>query len=299
MNRKLILTTVLGAVLLSGCATQSIQQGKDLSTSGIAYTDAVDSLLVVTTDQVIDFDSAELKKTRRGSNLRDMVSTKNEGLIGVLTELNKFRSQAKLLKTYFVNLQALADSPVKDDAGGAVKSLSDSISKLNKALDGENGKESLSDDQKTQIGALGGLVANTIHAAKVKRALKRDAEVIGTYLALQENQLANITDILKDRFQAENDLFLNEKVIAPYVDKSKPLPASWSDNRKQWVKSQFVNQQLKTAKEAAKQLRGVWSDILQGKSDINSLSVLISDVNEFVTTVQALEAANEAANESN
>ena len=50
--------------------------------------------------------------------------------------------------------------------------------------------------------------------------------------------------------------------------------------------------QLATANEAAKQLRSVWVDILQGKTDINSLSILISDVNEFVTAVQALEAAD-------
>ncbi|MCK4815533.1 hypothetical protein KA005_07170, partial [bacterium] len=92
---------------------------------------------------------------------------------------------------------------------------------------------------------------------------------------------------------AENDLFLNEKVIAPYVDKNQELGAEWANNRKQWFKTHFVSQQLVTAKEAAKQLRGVWADILQGKTDINSLSVLISEVNEFVTTVQALEAAGD------
>jgi len=293
MKKNMIIAFGLSVLLISGCATQSIQQGKDLSTSGIAYTEAVGKLLDVTTDRVIDFDTEELKKTRRGSDLRGMITNKNVAVADVLTEIGKFRAQTKLLKSYFLNLQALADSQVKDDAGGAVKSLSDSISKLNKALGGKDGKENLTEDQKAQIGALGGLVANTIHAAKIKRALTRDAEIIGAYLALQENQLGNITGILRDRFLAENDLFLNEKVIAPYVDKNQTLGTEWANNRKQWFKTQFVSQQLDTAKEAAKQLRGVWADILQGKTDINSLSVLISDVNEFVTTVQALEAAGE------
>ncbi len=281
----------LATILMSGCVTQSIQQGKDLSTSAIAYTEAVDKLLDATTDRVIDFDTEELKKTRRGSDLRGMITQKNLAVLDVLTEIGKFRAQTKLLKTYFLNLQALADSPVKDDVGGAVQSLSNSISKLNKALGGKDGKKNLTEAQKKQIGALGGLVANTIHAAKIKRALARDAEVIGMYLALQEDQIEKITGILRDRFLAENDLFLNEKVIAPYVDKGQALGTEWANDRKQWFKTQFVSQQLATAKEAAKQLRGVWADILQGKTDINSLSVLISDVNEFVTTVQALEAA--------
>jgi len=212
----------------------------------------------------------------------------------VLTEIAEFQAQTKLLETYFLNLQALADSPVKDDAGSAVEALSDSISKLNKTLGGKDGKENLTDEQKKQIGALGGLVAHTIHGAKVKRALKRDAEVIAVYLSLQETQMKIIAGILQDRFNAENDLFLEEKVIAPYVDTEQAIGADWAANRRQWFKTQFISQQLVTAQEAAKQLRGVWADILQGKTDINSLSVLISDINEFVTTVQALEAAGKS-----
>jgi hypothetical protein len=187
----------------------------------------------------------------------------------------------------------LADSPVKDDFGGAVKSLSDSISKLNMTIGGKDGAESLTEAQKNEIGALSGLVANSIHAAKIKNALERDAEVIGTYLLLQEKQLKTISEILKDRFQAENELFLNEKVIAPYVDRDKSIGLQWEADRTKWFKTHFVSQRLDTAQVAAEQLRGVWADILQGNTDINSLSILISDVNEFVVTVQALKDASE------
>lgn len=276
-------------LLGSGCATtQTIQQGKDLSTSGIAYADAVSALLDVTSDRVIDFDTAELIKSRRGPNPKKMIIQKNQAVADVVGEIRQFQAQTKLLKAYFQNLQALSDSPVKDDVGGAVQSLSDSISKLNEVL---TGKEKLFAEQ---IGALAGLVAKSIQAEKVKRALARDAEIIGTYLALQELQIKNISGILQDRFNAENDLFLNQSVIAPYADQSKPLPDKWAANRKQWFKTQFVSQQLNTAQEAAKHLRGVWVDILQGKNDINSLRSMISDVNEFVTTIQALEAASKA-----
>ena len=291
MTRKIFLVAGLSVALLSGCATQSIEQGKDLSASGIAYSDAVDKLLDVTADRLIDFDTEELKKTRRGSDPKGMITSKNKKVRIVLTKIEKFRAQTKLLKAYFLNLQALADSPVKDDVRGAVESLSDRISKLNKALDSNDEIQKLNEDQKTQIGALGGLVANAVHASKIRRALARDAEVIGIYLVLQENQLNVIFEILEDRFLAENDLFLEQKIIAPYVDTSQTLGAGWANNRKQWLRTQFINPQLETAKEAAKQLRVIWVDILEGKSDINSLSILISDVNEFVATVQALEAA--------
>ncbi|NHN77864.1 hypothetical protein HA520_11320 [Azotobacter chroococcum] len=293
MIQKLSISLLLSGSLISGCATQSIQQAKDLSTSGVAYADAMDKLLDVTVNRMIDFDAAELKKARRGSSLREMIAEKNYALLSVLDEFGRFRSQTKLLKTYFINLQALADSPIESDAGGALKALSDSIGKLNKTL-GEDDKESLTEDQKIQIGALAGLVAHNVQGAKVKHALERDAEIIGTYLALQENQIEGMSNILEDRFLAENDLFLNEKIIAPYVNKDTPLSESWEKDRKEWVKTQFVSQQFVMAREAAKQLRGVWSDILEGKADIGSISILISDVNEFVMTAQSLETASKA-----
>ncbi len=289
MGKKILIVFGLSILLVSGCATHTIKQSKDLSASGIAYTEAVDKLLNTAVDRVIDFDNEVLKKSRRGSNLRRKIAQKNQAITEVLAEIERFRAQTKLLKAYFLNLQALADSTVKDDAGGAVKSLSDSITKLNTALDGKGGNLSLTEEQKTQIGALGGLVAGTIHAAKIRKALKRDAKVIGIYLSLQENQLKNITEMLKSRFDLSNIQFLNEQVIAPYVDKSRPLDASWGKNRKQWLKTQFVSQQLDTANNAAKQLYGIWVDILQGKTDIYSLSILISDINEFVTIAKALE----------
>lgn len=294
MEMKRTLIYMSAVILLSGCATQTITQGKNLSSSGIAYTEAVDKLLDVTSDKVIDFDNEELRKTRRGSHLKQMILEKNEALAGLLEELERFRKQTKILQAYFLNLQALSDSPIKNDMGIAVQNLSDNISKLNKSLDKKDGKERLTEEQKAQIGSLAGLVANAIHAKKIKNALTRDAEIIGTFLALQENQLANISSILKDRFHAQHDLFLNEKVISPYVDKTKPLPKEWSENRKKWFKTRFLNQQLDTASIAAKQLRGIWADVLQGKTDIDSIALLISDINEFVTTLEGLKDTDNA-----
>lgn len=275
------------ALVLCGCVTQTIKEGKDLSTSGIAYADAVDSLLDVTTDTVVDFDNNELIKTRISSSPEKGLADKDAAMFDLLSEIAAFRARTRLLKAYFLNLQALADSPVKDDVGSAVKSLSDSISKVNASL---GGKESLSDEQKSQIGTLAGLVASSIQAEKIKRALSRDAEIIGTNLALQQRQLANITAILKDRYEADNRLFHAEHVVQPYVDIQHPLDASsWTDARKRWLKSAFANQQLETANTAATQLQSVWTEILQGKTDLGALDGLISDVNEFTSSMEAVK----------
>jgi hypothetical protein len=276
----------------TACApTQTIQQSRDLSTSGITYTEAVDSLVDSTVDRLIDFDSSVALKARRGQDkerLKMMLQTLNQDVTAIIHELEVFSGQNKLLRAYFVNLQALADSPVQEDFGGAVSELSGSISELNGSLLQDY---TLTPEQQTNIGKLAGLVGKSIQATKLKNAFKRDAEVIGTQLALQEQQLEVIQGILQDRFEAENDLFYREKVEMPYSDfEGEPnLGERWREDREQYIKSQFTHEQLKTAQIAAKQLRGIWTDIVQGSNDIGSLRILVSDVNEFVVAIENLK----------
>jgi hypothetical protein len=284
-------------LLCAACApTQTIEQSRDLSTSGLAYTNAVDLLVDSTVNRLIDFDSSVALKSRRGqgeAQLRMMLQTLNQDLTAIIEELEHFEDQNRLLKAYFLNLQALADSPVQQDFGGAVSELSGSISELNSTL---NQRFELTSDQQASIGALAGLVGKSIQAAKIKNALERDASIIGTQLALQEQQLEVIAGILQDRFAAENDLFYHEHVEAPYSDfgGQPELGDQWRDDREQFIRSQFTYEQLQTAQTAAKQLRGIWADILQGGNDIGSLKILISDVNEFVAAIEILQQSSDS-----
>jgi hypothetical protein len=282
---------VLALLLPAGCLTQSVRQAKDLSGSGIAYAEAVDQLLDIARDQVISFDNQELVRTRSGADPQEMLAARNTALLALLDELERCRDQARLLKIYFCHLQALANTPVRDDAGSAVRAASDSLSRLNAAL---RGRKLFSEEQQKYLGTLSGLVAQTTLAAQLRTAFTRDAEIIGTCLVLQEAQLEQIASLLQDRFMAANDLFLNEKVIAPYVNRDKALSRQWSADRTHWLKSRFTCRQLATARDAARQLRGVWADLLQDGADLRSVNALLADVHAFTGTVQALEAAREA-----
>ncbi len=278
---------------LYGCtAAQSVQDGKDLSASGISYSESISKLVDIGIDKVIDFNSEELKKSRFGSEseLEDRINQHNTKLGGDISELERFQKQTNILKAYFESLQSLSDLSIKSDAEGAINSLSSIIDKINK----ENGGESqLNDDQLKQIGVLGGLVAKSVHAEKIKKILTRDASVIGVSLALHENQLKNIVDILQDRFLGENELFLNESIIYPYIDTSKDLDKNWADNRKKWIKSKFVIEQLNVVNDAIKQLQGVWKDIVAGGSDIDSVGSVISDLNDFLDAISSLRSVDE------
>lgn len=279
--------------LAAACAapTQTIQESRDLSTSGLAYTETVDALVSATIDQEYEINTTMLIKARRGQpreRLQEMLEQNNEAVLGFVEALEEFRGQNRLLSAYFLNLQALADSPVSEEVGGAVAALSGSIAGFNQS---QGGSEGLSPEQQADIGRLAGLVAGSVQAGKLKSAFARDAEVIATQLALHEQQLGNIAEILSDRFGAENDLFYNEKVRDPFVDSEgfERLPGDWRDDRKHYLKSSFYHEQLLAAQMAARQLRGVWTDIVNGGNDIGSLRMLMADIDAFVEVAGSLK----------
>lgn len=146
-------------MLNTACApTQTIEQSRDLSTSGLAYTQAVEALVDSTVDRIIDFDTTSLIKSRRGQaedQLKMILTAQNQALSDLIKELETFKGQNKLLQSYFMNLQALADSPIKEDVGGSVSALSGSINELNKSLKGDL---DLTPQQQTEIGKLAGLL---------------------------------------------------------------------------------------------------------------------------------------------
>jgi hypothetical protein len=283
---------------LSGCAgpSQQIQQGKDLSTSGIQYADAVNGLLDVTIDRVIDFDSTEALKIRKRmfeERLKETIQERDSAVLALVKELNSMRRYTQQLKIYFLNLQSLANSSIQEETGSAVRELSESIEASNKKIK-EKATIKFSEDEKEGIAALSQSVAKGIHAAKINAALRRDAKVISEQLLLQEKLLDILTEMLADRFDIENDEFRNLKVIGPYTKKQLQLGEQWKKDRKSWLKSQFTFESLSKAKEASRQLRSAWEQILQGRNDPASITLLIQDINEFVLISNKINEANES-----
>jgi hypothetical protein len=295
-NRLLVLSCLI--LVLSGCVgpSQQIQQGKDLSTSGIQYANAVNGLLDVTIDRVIDFDSTEALKIRKRmleEMLKESIQERDSALLDLIKELNSMRRYTQQLKIYFLNLQSLANSPLQEETGSAVLELSESIEASNKKIK-EKATIKLSNKEKEGIAALSQSVAKGVHAAKINAALRRDAKVISEQLLLQEKLLDILTEMLVDRFNIENDEFRNLKVIGPYTKKQVKIGEQWKKDRKSWLKSQFTIESLNKAKEASRQLRSVWEQILQGRSDPASITLLLQDINEFVLIVNKINEANES-----
>ena len=300
MRASFVTVFVIG-LGLAGCAgpTQTVRQGAGLCAAGIQYTEALDALLEVTITSVIDYDSDELIRLRRyadPNDLRTFLDDRDKALIEQVKTLETFRGHSQRLRTYFTCLQSLAEAKIQDSAAAAVGDLSGSIAAANESLKTSNHLD-LTENERTQLSQLGGLIAKSVHAQAVQAALRRDAAVIAEQLMLHEKLMEKLRGILEDRYAGQMDTVWNQKVRKPYVSVAKPIGSEWKTDRVRWIRSSFCLGELTRAEEAVRQMRFVWMGILEGRQNVESLQSALNDIHDFTQTVQALhEASKEKEN---
>lgn len=286
---------------LTGCAgsTQTLRQGKNLCSAGIQYTDALDKLLDVTIETVIDYDSNELLRERKYADpnrLRMILDERNDALIGQVRTLETFRGHGRRLRAYFLCLQGLADARLQESAAAAVEDLSASITAANASIEKSN-RLDFSEEERAYLSKLGGLVAKEVHAEALRKALARDAAVVAEQLMLHEKLLGKLREILEDRYAGQMDVIRNQKIRRPYVNAAEPIGDEWKADRKEWIRSSFCLDELTQAVEAIRQMRFIWTGILQGEQNIESVQLALGDINDFTQAMCALyEAGKEKEN---
>ncbi|GEM_PF-3819363 len=278
-----------------GCAgpTQTIRQGQDFCRAGIQYTEALDKLLDVTITTAIDYDSDELLRQRKRTDpneLQPFLQERDKALAELVTTLETFRHHGRRLRAYFVSLQTLANAKLQESAEAAVGSLSGNIAAANENLR-ESNRLKLSEEEQVYLGQLGRLVAKHIQAGALRRALRRDAAIIGEQLVLHERLIKKLRDVLMDRSLDEVDTLWRQKVKKPYVDTTQTIGEPWKQDRALWIRSSFYQEELTKATEAIHHMRFVWMGILQQEQNVESLQLALGDIGDFTETVHALHEA--------
>lgn len=303
----LVLLSIGMSLILSGCTNSTLVKTTDLSSSSVAYTESVNELLDETIGHVIDVDSKELLRARNGKHRAKKLKERNQSLKVLIAEINEFRYQTTLMNNYFLHLQALADSTVKDDLGVNVGRISGRINYMNNRPKDANDEARISrlltEEDEGYISKIGSMLVGSFYAARIESALSRDAPIIGKQMLLQEKQLVHILDIFKDRLDAESRMHLTDKVVAPYVNpdigEMELDKETWVSNRRNWFELQQARSIFNDVKEAHKALRLAWEDILRGKKDIGAVDIMLADVNDFLSTIHALDQSRSKKNQFN
>jgi len=135
LRRRLVHIALIAlTTALVGCATQTLKQGHDLSAAGVAYADAIVALIDATPDPVIESDSVQLLRDRQNLPSEDhkkKLTEYDDKLLAELTQMGELKRNTLLVKAYFTQLQALADSTAATDSGAALKDLGGAINSAN------------------------------------------------------------------------------------------------------------------------------------------------------------------------
>lgn len=303
MRHTILAITIVG---LSGCSTVDLQRGKDLSSAGVAYSQATSALIDVAVNSMIDADSEAHVRTKlpqqvltrpeyTPEELGEKLKESDSGLISNTAQLLTLKASIGSIEAYFKGLQSLADNPQSDTTASAVSTLADRVNALNGALKKTEGgvvELVISESQKTALSGLAKLVADQIHAKKVGNALKRDAKIIGEAILLQEEILNFAEKVIAGDLNSKANRFYVDSVRVPF--EKQIINEKWVGDRRVYIKSIAtgqVSEAIKSAREASKQMGKIWEKILSGVYDVSEIRHQIQDIEAIVNALLALKQA--------
>lgn len=225
--------------LVAGCASTSrVESAKSLAETGKQYTVAMDALASSALERRLDRGVRDLNAAREEPATPDILTdalnqtTQNARVFA--EQVGLYRAQLQALGAYFDAPAALASANAKVPVQEAVKGAAGELNALGTALNATG--LSLTDAQQTAAGALAGLITEQAHAQVVVAALRRDAAMIGTQLALQKGALQLFVHVLGTESDSRLAEIEVKEVRAPYIANAgadaanKPqLPSGWAN----------------------------------------------------------------------
>jgi hypothetical protein len=288
--------TVVALALLSGCATQTLQQATTFAKAGSDYTDAVADFLdvyVVTRVDVNSRNALEIRTLKLGEKMNDELPKTLQDFdaraLTAVQETGRLRGNVRLLRAYFDSLNALATSNLPEEGGAALKSLGEAINDVNKVTGGDAAR--FTPEQISSIQKIGKLAVKAAVSAKLREALERDKEAVAWQLAWQETMLRALVAPVRQEYERELKQFRVVKLERPYADAAATLGAGWVDDRRKWVQSHFYVEAFAKAEKSAALMRSVWEDIVSGQNDAQSIRLILMDLREFTAVIRAYDEA--------
>ena len=292
----------VSALGVSGCASVAVQRAKDVSSAGVAYSQATAAVVDIAIDATVDASSQSrvLGKPRqsvtdpaerqaRQAELKEI----DQELIDNATEYVRLKRSVGAIGAYFKALQELADGSPAEATQTAVAGLADRVNGLNAALDqGKDGKPLISDAEKGAIAGLSKQVAKQIHGTALAQALERDAAVIGRALVLQEKVLKAAEMDIRANLTNASQRFYTSRVLVPYG--SGAIDDAWANDRRAYIRVAALGntpEALNTAQAASRQMQTVWARVLSGEYSAREITAMLKDTEDLLAAVAALQDA--------
>jgi hypothetical protein len=294
-------------VCLSGCLSFGVEDKNSIAVTGANYANQTSDLVDEAISSSISSESLTFVPQKISvlplndprfteQALTEKLNVANELLIDNTVIALQLKASLDAVNAYFMGLQALVDDPTAERNALAVANLADQVNGLNNAIQKSGyGEPALSNERKNALVQLTKVISDQIHARKVKKALKRDAQVIAMALYLQSEVLSNSEQTIFRALTSATNRFYVLKVEEPYQKQNSDLNETWIANRTLYIKTTASIKELEARKnnrdDSMLQIN-LWSAALNGNYDASIVSQQIQDIREMLALKAAIEKAS-------
>lgn len=306
MKMKMAIAFVVFACL-SGCLSFGVEDKNNIAVTGANYSNETSALVDEAINASISSESLTMvpqqitalpENDPRFSEqaLTEKLNVANEQLIDNTVITLDLKASLDAVNAYFIGLQALVDDPTAERNAMAVAGLADQVNGLNNAIQKKGyGEPALSNEKKNALVQLTKVISDQIHARKVKKAVKRDAQVIAMALYLQSEVLSYSEQTIFRALTSMTNRFYVLKVEEPYQKQNSQLNETWIANRTLYIKTSASIKELEAKKnnrdDSMLQIN-LWSAALNGNYDASIVSKQIQDIREMIALKAAIEKAS-------
>jgi hypothetical protein len=274
------------------CSSVHINQFKNFSQAGIAYSEAANVVLKEAGRTVIDESSDTLilvRHTLTEDERKGEITRKNKNDREFLDIFADIGRHASLLRDYFSALGALAESGAPTQIGKSAGALYGALSNLHSKIENASiaGKP-----VKDLMEPVVTLTIAQIQLAALEKELKERGAAIERELALQHAAMKAVSEGMKGRLEAVLKSRESTEVVLPYIGEGRPpknqLPKSWSKRRREILAAMASVESLTAAAEAANKLKMSFETLIKNEFSLGDLQLLLQDINRVVAVFGAV-----------
>ena len=279
----------LALVALAGCATQRLERAGQVADAGVAFADAVPAVIDESFVLSVAANSAVLATAHPGltpeRRQADLIAH-DQALREQLPILHDLKNHARLLRSYFIALGAIARSDAPAGISAATGKIVGELSNAGVNLSAKQvGGVAISDVIQPAID----FAVATYQDAVLNNELKERGHAIERELELQRAALALLGEQMQADGEARIEHELRKPVFTEYVS-AAPLPSDWTARRVKAFQQTVDLEALNNAAAAAEKLHTSWIAFAENRLDEADLLQLLKDVEELVIQADQMQS---------
>ncbi len=302
MSLYLRFVVLIFVLVLSGCATRSLDPYAEFAEAGQQYAKSLYDVFIVAQETAIDKNSAELidqnnfaDRGGSGFNQQELDRLEQIRKIDVrrIQAFSAMRQHVSALSKYFTQLSELVSTQEVSQTSAALAATAKNISALSQKL-GTAGVFELSEANKQKISSFTQYAIGSRQRATLKKRIQRDQPIIQMALNTHEELLGVIADdlthdinILSDR---QNQLLIEGPFLASTpLMKSPEKAVQWMEDRRRLLTAESSVLELAHASRAAAgSLGGLLKDMVKNEKN------LLKQIELFKAELDAIQAVIKA-----